>query len=202
MDMRLASGRAFTREDLIGPTRRGRHGRRRRDGFWERREPHRPPSALRGRASTGTPSSASIADVRAYDMTQNVPNWIDGTDLCAARTLRHDGGRTSADRHDARRCAPRSPALASRRCFSSLAAGLGGDTVIGDVQARCASILADAVAAPAATTSLLVTMAGLALVLGCIGVYGVLSFLVSRQTQGSGHPRCARRRAFGTSSGS
>ena len=50
-------------------------------------------------------------------------------------------------------------------------------------------MLADAVAAPAATTSLLVTMAGLALVLGCIGVYGVLSFLVSRQTARPGHPR-------------
>ena len=45
------------------------------------------------------------------------------------------------------------------------------------------AVVADAVAAPAATTSLLVTMAGLALTLGCIGVYGVLSFLVSRQTR-------------------
>ena len=41
-------------------------------------------------------------------------------------------------------------------------------------------------AAPAATTSLLVTMAGLALVLGCVGVYGVLSFLVSRQSRDLG----------------
>src|SRR4030095_1440373 len=48
------------------------------------------------------------------------------------------------------------------------------------------SVIADAVAAPAATASLLVTMAGLALVLGSIGVYGVLSFLVSRRTRDLG----------------
>ena len=47
-------------------------------------------------------------------------------------------------------------------------------------------IVAEAVAAPAATTSLLVTMASLALVLGCVGVYGVLSFLVSRQARDLG----------------
>jgi putative ABC transport system permease protein len=48
------------------------------------------------------------------------------------------------------------------------------------------SVVADVVAAPAATASLLVTLAGLALVLGSIGVYGVLSFLVSRQTRDLG----------------
>jgi len=48
------------------------------------------------------------------------------------------------------------------------------------------TVLADAVAAPAATASLLVTMAGLALVLGCVGVYGLLSFLVFRRTRDLG----------------
>jgi putative ABC transport system permease protein len=66
-----------------------------------------------------------------------------------------------------------------------LVAEVSRDVVIGEVQ-PVSAVLAAAVATPAATTSLLVTMAALALVLGCIGVYGVLSFLVSRQTRDLG----------------
>jgi ABC-type antimicrobial peptide transport system permease subunit len=61
--------------------------------------------------------------------------------------------------------------------------GASAGIVVNDVRAMRAR-LADAVAAPA--TSLLATMGALAVVLGCIGVYGVLSFLVSRQMRDFG----------------
>ena len=125
-----------------------------------------------------------IADVRAYDMTRDVPNWIDGTIYVPyGPYATMEDGRVPTDMTLTLRTT-----LAGARVeamLQQLAAGLGGDTVIGDVRPM-RSILADAVAAPVATTSLLVTMAGLALVLGCIGVYGVLSFLVSRQTRDLG----------------
>jgi ABC-type antimicrobial peptide transport system permease subunit len=43
------------------------------------------------------------------------------------------------------------------------------------------AIVSDAAAAPAATASLLAAMAALAVSLGCVGVYGVLSFLVTQR---------------------
>ena len=63
--------------------------------------------------------------------------------------------------------------------------GASAGIVVSDVRAMRAR-LADAVAAPAAATSLLAAMGALAVVLGCIGVYGVLSFLVSRQMRDFG----------------
>jgi putative ABC transport system permease protein len=182
MDIRVETGRAFTREDLTGPPVAlvsSSTARR----FWPGENPvgrHvRFIGERRWHAIVGV-----VSDVRAYDLRKSVPDWIDGTlyvphgpnatmedgriptDMTLTIRTATDGGRISA---------------MLRRVVSATS----GDVVVGEVRSMRA-VLAEAAAAPAATTSVLVTMAGLALVLGGIGVYGVLSFLVSRQTRDFG----------------
>jgi putative ABC transport system permease protein len=183
MGVRFESGRAFTHEDLSGhpavaiitasAARRfwpgddavGKHVRFVGDRTW--------------RTIVGV-----VADVRAYDLTRSVPNWIAGilyVPFDPNATM--EDGRIPTDMTLTMRTTIESSQAAAM--LRRIVAGVSGEVVISDVKPMRA-LLADAVAAPAATTSLLVSMAGLALMLGCIGVYGVLSFLVSTQTRDFG----------------
>ena len=119
-----------------------------------------------------------VADVKGYDLTRAVPDFMAGTVYVPQATnATLEDGRVPAGMTVALRTTmdtTRTAALLRR------ATGRSDEVVIGDVRSMRA-VMADAVAAPAAATSLLVTMAGLAVALGCVGVYGVLSFLVSRR---------------------
>jgi predicted permease len=201
MDLRLQSGRAFTDADRAGApvalvsvstARRyfpngnaiGGHVRFVGESQW--------------RTVVGV-----VADVLAHDLTRAEPEWIEGTlyvPLTIDATL--EDGRlpagmmavidtmltpaalqallaraSSTSESDAPNGATASSAL-------NTLSGLGAATLT-DIQ-PLSHVVANASAATAATTSLLAATAVLALVLGSVGVYAVLAFLVSMQTRDFG----------------
>jgi putative ABC transport system permease protein len=121
-----------------------------------------------------------VADVRAYDLQRTAPSWIDGTVYVpySPRATGEDGRVPTAMTLVVRTAADRiSVDTMVRRLVSSVNA----DVAVSDVLTMD-TMVRDAAATPASTAVLFVTFAGLAFVLGLIGIYGVLSFLVSKRT--------------------
>lgn len=122
-----------------------------------------------------------IPDVRAYDITRNSPQWIDGIAYVPYNTgATLEGGNIPAEMTIAVRGQADEAQIKPE--IQRIVGGLNSEAPVSELQSM-RHVFSEAVATPASTASLFTTFAGVALMLGMIGVYGVLSFLVSKRTR-------------------
>jgi predicted permease len=120
-------------------------------------------------------------DVRAYDLTRNIPTWMDGAiyvPFGPGATL--EDGSVPAEMTLVLRSTSAPPQL--EQSIRGVATSLNPEAPVSEVKAM-PQIISGAASAPRSIASLFAAFAALALVLGIIGIYGVISFFVGQRTR-------------------
>jgi predicted permease len=125
-----------------------------------------------------------VADVHAYDLQSSVPDYMQGTayvPYTSKATL--ENGNVPAEMTIAvRTTSDQSQAGTTLR---QIVNGLAPEVPVSELR-NMRAVVSEAASTPASTTFLFATFAGIALVLGMVGIYGVLAFLVSKRAREMG----------------
>ena len=125
-----------------------------------------------------------VADVRAYDLQNSEPDYMKGTAYVPYTPLATlEDGRLPSEMTIAVRSNSDSPETVN--LLRSTLTAFSLDVPVSEIRTMSA-VVSEAASTPASTTLLFATFAGVALVLGVVGIYGVLSFLVSRRRREMG----------------